>query len=469
MGNNSAAPRLVKLRCDGHDAGIVLIHGFGGRADQTWGDLPEILVAEPALREWDVVSLGYETDLVASLLGFWKRGFWSRQPSLQSLADGLRTRFGDVEPLASYRDVVFVAHSMGGLVLQRALLDGEPLRKKTRRVFLFGTPSGGLTLAGRGRWVNQQVRDMAAGGEFIRGLRAGWEELRPRRTFEFLAVKGDQDYFVPPESSQGPFPYLDGLRFLPEECETVAGDHVDMVKPINREDETPQLLISRIQGEAAPTGIWSPAWVARGEGEARETIESYGEDPAALDTQARISLAVAYETVGDREQAVSVLTRGVAGSADAMGTLAGRYKRAWQEGRRQSDAEQALTLYRKGFETASQNDQPRDAYYTGINLAYMKLAVEDDLDGARETAREVLGWVEKSTRPDAPWKAATEGEALAYLGETERALARYREALASEPRPEAWKIASMYRQARSVGHLLQSTAFTGGIETLFRG
>ena len=55
------------------------------------------------------------------------------------MADEFRT-FRETE-LAGYERLVLVAHSLGGLVIQRALLDDQELLQKVKRVFLFATPS----------------------------------------------------------------------------------------------------------------------------------------------------------------------------------------------------------------------------------------------------------------------------------------------------------------------------------------
>ena len=97
----------------------------------------------------------------------------------------------------------------------------------------------------------------------------------------------------------------------------------------------------------------------------------------------------------------------------------------------------------------------------------MRLASEDDLAAAKAMAGEVVDWVAKSSAPDHPWKGATEGEALAYLGRYVEAIEKYRATVT--PKPPAWALASMYRQAKSIGHLLQAESFRVGIERIFRG
>jgi pimeloyl-ACP methyl ester carboxylesterase len=92
----------------------------GTCSKHAWASLnliPTLLGTDTALNAWDIVSLGYATSLLPDT-----RGIWSADPDLPILALHLNTRF-DIAPLAQYRSLAIVAHSMGGLVVQRALLD----------------------------------------------------------------------------------------------------------------------------------------------------------------------------------------------------------------------------------------------------------------------------------------------------------------------------------------------------------
>jgi hypothetical protein len=74
---------------------------------------------------------------------------------------------------------------MGGLAVQRALLDDKGLRNRTSHLFLFGTPCGGLIKASLVRVLNPQLRDMA---RFCRQAEAN--ELAPDRKWR-LATQGE--------------------------------------------------------------------------------------------------------------------------------------------------------------------------------------------------------------------------------------------------------------------------------------
>lgn len=163
--------RLAPLR---RREAIVFIHGFGGDWAETWEDFPNYLVDERSLSDWDLYSLGYDSHLRVDLL---KLG--SADPDLQKLADKLVTdvRAGE---LWGYGSLALVADSMGGLVVQRALLDSGELLDRVSHVFLFGTRSGGLGKASRVRLLKPQLRDRAKEGALSAGCAAsGTSALRP--------------------------------------------------------------------------------------------------------------------------------------------------------------------------------------------------------------------------------------------------------------------------------------------------
>ena len=145
--------------------------------------------------------MGYATTFLPDLLGV-----WSADPDIPILATMLTTQ-ADIDPLRRYRSLAVVAHSMGGLVVQRALVDDPRLADRTKKVILFGTPSAGLRKASWvARW-KRQLRNMAIGSEFVPTLRRDWATRFERdQHFDLMVIAGEQDQFVPPESNLSPFP-----------------------------------------------------------------------------------------------------------------------------------------------------------------------------------------------------------------------------------------------------------------------
>ena len=79
-------------------------------------------LAEKAVDGWDLFSVGYSTNLRIDLAGI-----WSADPDLDMVATLLRTTTS-LQPLDHYGALAIIAHSMGGLAVQRAILDYPDLR-----------------------------------------------------------------------------------------------------------------------------------------------------------------------------------------------------------------------------------------------------------------------------------------------------------------------------------------------------
>src|SRR5262245_36980787 len=192
---------LITHRGRGAKAALVFLHGFSGDAAKTWGRFPAFVSTDPRFEGWDIFSVGYTTRLVPDLVGI-----WSADAPLDRLSLQLSNTVS-VAPLSAYKSLAFTAHSMGGLILQRSLLDVPQLADRTSHVLLYGTPSGGLSKAGPFSFLKRQVRDMAENSPFIQSLRAGWKStLENNAPFRFTTVAGSQDEFVPSASSLDPFP-----------------------------------------------------------------------------------------------------------------------------------------------------------------------------------------------------------------------------------------------------------------------
>ena len=189
ISNRNLSPEVRPYRQDGKRSTIVFIHGFTGNASTTWDMFIHTLLGDNRLSEWDVYSIGYSSRFVVDL------PIWKTDPQLDVCATGFRTKLTH-PPLDKYDAVAVIAHSMGGLVVQRALLDDLSAREKVSHVVLFGTPSGGLKKAWFGCLLKKQIADMSEGGEFIHKLRDDWNSQFGRgTTFAFKAVAGSRGRF----------------------------------------------------------------------------------------------------------------------------------------------------------------------------------------------------------------------------------------------------------------------------------
>jgi pimeloyl-ACP methyl ester carboxylesterase len=487
------SPNTNPIDKKGSDTLVVFVHGFTGEGVGTWGKFQEFLendtdLAHCRFRFWD-----YPTELASSNLNpvhLLKKLFWEDDPNIKTVSQGLRTML--MIEAEGFEKIVLFAHSMGGLVVQRFILDeiqsNRPaLLDRITEVGFFGTPSGGLEKAEFGKWLKNQIADMSVFSAFLVELRNDWARLIDERRFEpgfplkfrLTLSAGMKDTFVPQSSSLGPFPF--------DEKEIIPGNHTTMLKPEAANDLVYRLIKRRltrgtltaeqwrqINGEtkeaiehtkriraAADLGLnkdleplatrllTDPARLPRVERElglalldgelyqkAADLLTRYLEfqladqsQPFASDAQATQQLAIALSGAGDLIGAVSrlrQLDRQVQDDPETQGILAGRFKRRWlKDQKAHGIGRQALDLYQKALSAAEEQGDTDQAFYNGINAAYLSFALGGQ-DFSR-LAQDVLAICDGKLQPDY-WCEATRGEAYLLLGDYQKATTSYEEA-----------------------------------------
>lgn len=448
MKSDPVPPKVIEHRVRGKKACIAFLHGFTGSNAETWGKFPELLLKAPEFNDWDVVSLGYESKFAPDLAGI-----WSADAPIDKLATLFRTTLGFGLP--AYKTFALLAHSMGGLVVQRALVDDSELAKKTSYVFLFGTPSGGLKKASPFSFFKPQVRDMGPDSEFLKDLRSRWTAtFDAARPFTFWTIAGERDEFVPAASSLGVFP-----RTMQA---VIPGDHLAIVKPEDEKHLGFQLVNKTLLNKAAPAGPWNSASVAVESREFQAAIDLLKGKETQLDEIGLVRLALAYDGVGRSEDAIKVLESNTnKNRTDVMGTLAGRLKRRWMVEHFQHDYDRALQLYSDALALAT--NLPDQLYYHAINIAFLKLAI-GDASAAEEMAQRAFDYAERGNLTQ--WRMATRGEASMMLGNTDAAMDYYAKAIEASER--VWEIESMYKQAMWIAELRRDDELASKLEGVFR-
>jgi pimeloyl-ACP methyl ester carboxylesterase len=427
-------------KSEGNKVAIVFVHGFTGDVQGTWGNIPNFLHQQPALNGWDLAGFGYQSKRSFDILNL-----WSADASLEEIS----TKLNAALDLAPYDRIVLVAHSMGGLIVERALVKYPKLRARVSQVILFGTPSKGLVKATLVSWLKQQTRNMSAGGPFVQGLRQDWTKLDTAKELPpLLAVAGETDQFVPPDSSLGPFAE-DMRRVIP-------GNHLSMLSAASADAPCVQMILQTLTRGAAPAGPRSAARLAVEEGKFHQVIETLWPIRKELDDTGIVSLGLALDAVGRRQDAIQILEGQEAQGTDAFGVLGGRYKRRWLLERHRADAEKAVDMYRRGYGRSSAKAPPdhEQAFYHCINLAFMELAYGGDFHAARDRAAEVLEHCRLSeNRRDPFWRIATEADAQLILGHIDEGIGKH---------AEAAKLPMQPRQALSIQEQAMRTADLSG-------
>lgn len=420
---------------------IVFLHGFSGDAESTWRGFPEHLKAVPGLKPWDIWSVGFPTSLFPEI-----RGVWTADPGVGLLATELNTRClcGD---LAQYGRLALITHSMGGLVAQCAIVDSSEFARRVDSLFLFGTPSLGLVKARWFRLLKLQVRDMARNSKFITDLRRRWSAAFPghSETFDLHAVAGNRDEFVPISSSLEAFPKAR------HNC--IPGGHLTLVKPETAEAECVKLVVSGIGRAAVPTSPWTSDQAAIERGEFHGTIQRLLPRSRDLTDEALVDLALALDATGKRRLAIEVLEARPTLGTDALGVLAGRYKRAWLIDGTAREVERAYELYSRGLKESEASENPEQVFYHAINLAFLELVHFKRCGANKRFAEQALAACEQTELKDF-WNHATQGEARLYLGDVNGAASAYRAGLRFGPKPrqiESAQTQAMLAAERALG------------------
>ena len=439
---------LNAIRCRPEcERAVVFLHGFSGDRDDTWDRLPGLLGT--AVADWDIYTLGYATTFLPDFLGV-----WSADPDLPILATMLKTH-AHIDPLRRYRSLAVVAHSMGGLVVQRALVDSPELAGRTEKVVLYGTPSAGLRKASWLAFWKRQLRNMANGSEFITVLRQDWAaRFEPEPGFDFWVVAGDQDKFVPPQTSLDPFP----VQFR----HVVPGDHLSMVRVSDADSPSVRLLVSALSDAPVADEATSPLALAAqiSDATASALIAARGDEMSQEDI---VHGALALERNGKRDEAMALLQRFQKAGTDVQGTLAGRIKRMWIENEDLGFAQHALALYQGALDVALKVGEGNQIYYHSINVAFLEFVAFDRVKRAQEMAELALEYASLANA-DA-WSVATQAEANLYLGHRDLALVLYHRMLEFEAEP--WEHASTALQAGQIASKLQDRQLAESLEGIF--
>lgn len=434
----SPPPSVEVHRRQVQDAAVVFVHGFSGDVT-TWAAFIDLLKVEKSINSWDIFSLNYPTGLRVDI-----PNLWSADPEIKTLSTELVTTLSAL-PFNQYKRIALVAHSMGGLVVQQAIVEDAGLASRLSHVILFGTPSAGLQKATLGTFFKRQLRDMSSRSAFIKNLRAGWtSKFTGGLPFRFMVLQGDRDEFVSGPSSLSPFAKeLQGV---------IPGNHLEIVRPNDRDYLGFQLVLQELSGVGKRMAMVDGARLAVELGEFQEAVNSLLPCVGQIDEAAMVTLALALDGLSRSEQALELLEEHCnKTSADAMGVLGGRIKRRWLTQRSALDLGRAKELYGSGLNLALQNDDYSQAYYHAINLAFLDLisapANSRIPDSVTTMARRALDYCDLADQN--LWCWATRGEAHLILKDQAKAESCYRIALDKAQSPRERQ--SMYSQAIRVG------------------
>lgn len=244
-GNNNG-PQWV-YQADPHKpVAVVFVHGIFGDTLDTWTNAS-------GTRFFDLLhqsAFGSQLDIYA--FGYTSKMFEGGSLSIDEAARSLH-QYLQFHGLTDYDQIVFVAHSMGGLVAMQEITSHTDLAAKVPLMVLYATPQQGAQITAIAQHIvnNDAIRQMLLVDQngFLRELNNEWTELRgtgnaPRVicAYEKRLTKG---IMIVPWSSAS--------RNCDEAPPAIEGsDHLSIVKPSGPNDLAVAVLINALETYVMP-------------------------------------------------------------------------------------------------------------------------------------------------------------------------------------------------------------------------
>jgi pimeloyl-ACP methyl ester carboxylesterase len=234
-----------QLRASSNGCTIVFIHGIlsGRRAwenPKTKAFWPDLVLAEPELNAYGVYVFNYRADAFS--------GSYSIDDAVTKVTEDISDLF------PRERAIVFVGHSMGGIVARTFVVNGivDHLRRQTKiGVFLVASPSGGSNYANLiaflSPFYNSQLKTLRSGQtnewlmsidrRFIEALHDGHLDISGKELIEdtpklWMALL-QRAQIVPPISA---------ARYFPKPLRIEHSDHGSIAKPASKDAQQHRAL-----------------------------------------------------------------------------------------------------------------------------------------------------------------------------------------------------------------------------------
>jgi pimeloyl-ACP methyl ester carboxylesterase len=222
-GGNQPTQESFFVRSNQDNGVVIFVHGVLGDSIDSWINprtkayWPDLLTKDSTFDNYDVYVYGYPTPLTG------------RSYTIDELADNMRLVLSQADVL-SQRELIFLSHSMGGLVTRALLLKYRNLMPKVGLLFFYSTPTTGSQLANVANLAsdNPQLHAMFPMGHstYIEGLQSAWlaepktKMIRSYCAYEKLATHGVD--VVTRQSA---------TNLCTESLNPILEDHISIVKP----------------------------------------------------------------------------------------------------------------------------------------------------------------------------------------------------------------------------------------------
>lgn len=157
------------IRDDNLSTVLIFVHGLSGDATTTWTHntthayFPDLVAADTLFRDVSVYVYEYPSSFSGGTF------------RINELAENMRLVL-ERDGVLQRRELIFVAHSMGGLVTRALLLKYRDLGQRVRLLYFFGTPTTGADIARIASLItaNPQVEQLRATSPSLEDLQRDW-------------------------------------------------------------------------------------------------------------------------------------------------------------------------------------------------------------------------------------------------------------------------------------------------------
>ena len=239
---NDEDPHWIYQAPNRNKVAVVFVHGIFGTTTGTWtNDTGQTFF--DFLR--NAPDIGGKADIFA--FGFTSSMFKGGSLNILSAATKLDEWLSYSHIWENYQTVVFVAHSMGGLVVMQELLDHPERRLQVPVAVLYATPQEGSLLAALGSKAlnNPALAEMvpANSSQYLDGLDHSWS-LTPsnQRTALICAYETKSVDGLPVVDRFSSTRFCEGARFA------IGGaDHISIVKPERQTSDSVIVLVNALE------------------------------------------------------------------------------------------------------------------------------------------------------------------------------------------------------------------------------
>ena len=208
------------------DTVIVFIHGISGDSKSTWtaqngAYWPDLLTKDKTFDGVDIYVYQYQTNI------------FGRALSIDELAENLRL-YLDTSGVASHKRIIFLTHSMGGLVTRAYILKYQRrIAERTAFIYFYSTPTTGSELASLARLVsrNPQLEGMKVETSqgYLANLQRQWLDAE-------LSIPSYCAYETQPTYRLPVVTQASASNLCTKRLDPIEADHITIVKPASEND-----------------------------------------------------------------------------------------------------------------------------------------------------------------------------------------------------------------------------------------